>query len=127
MIWAARMAALSPLSSPTAATGTPGGIWTMDRMLSRLTLPETGTPMTGRSVSAATAPGSAADRPAMAMKTSASDASTVARSLSGVRCAEATVRVCGTPSSLSTAAAFSATGRSDLEPMTMATPGAMPR
>jgi predicted nucleic acid-binding protein len=73
MIRAARMPALRALSRPTAATGTPGGICTTERIASsppaaerRL---ESGTPITGRSVWAATTPGSAAERPAPAIST----------------------------------------------------------
>jgi hypothetical protein len=52
-------AALSPLSTPTAATGTPLGIWAMARRASRpLRVPLTGTPMTGLSVFDAITPGS---------------------------------------------------------------------
>src|SRR5208283_5069228 len=67
-ICAARMAALRGLSSPTHATGTPGGICTMERIASSppaaVRRPDSGTPITGRSVLAATAPGSAAEIPA---------------------------------------------------------------
>ena len=72
-ISAANTAALSPLSRPTAATGIPGGICTIERMASMLTLPLTGTPITGLAVNDAMTPGSAADSPAMAMNTFASD------------------------------------------------------
>src|SRR5690606_12072806 len=70
---AASTAALRALSTPTHATGTPGGIWAIDSSAS--SPPPTdfeevsGTPITGRSVWAATTPGSAADRPAPAMMT----------------------------------------------------------
>ena len=70
---AASTPALRALSRPTAATGTPGGICSTERIASsppaadrRL---ESGTPITGRSVCAATTPGSAADRPAPAIST----------------------------------------------------------
>ena len=57
-IWAARMAALRGLSRPTHATGTPGGICTIDRIASSppaaVRRPDNGTPITGRSVWAAT-------------------------------------------------------------------------
>src|SRR5256885_2870779 len=43
----ARIPAFSPRSRPTAATGTPGGICDTLRTASRLSLPLTGTPMTG--------------------------------------------------------------------------------
>src|SRR5205823_5877943 len=72
-ICAARIAALRALSNPTHATGTPGGICTIERIASSppaaLRRPDSGTPMTGRSVCAATAPGRAAEMPAPAMIT----------------------------------------------------------
>src|SRR5581483_8345098 len=72
-ILAARMAALRALSSPTQPTGTPGGICTIERIASSppaaLRRPDSGTPITGRSVWAATAPGSAAEMPAPALPT----------------------------------------------------------
>jgi hypothetical protein len=62
-------AALSPLSTPTQATGTPLGIWAMARRASSpLSVLLTGTPMTGLSVFDAITPGKAAERPAIAMK-----------------------------------------------------------
>lgn len=86
----ARIAALSPLSRPTQATGTPGGICTMESIASRLRAPLTGTPTTGFTVNEATTPGSAAERPAMAMNTSASLDETSSSTLAGVLCADAT-------------------------------------
>src|SRR5438445_4253713 len=69
----ASAAAFRALSTPTAATGTPGGIWAMARRASRpsrtLRLERSGTPITGRSVCAATTPGSAADSPAPQLST----------------------------------------------------------
>ena len=66
-------AALSPLSTPTQATGTPLGIWAIARSASSpLSVPLTGTPITGLSVFDAITPGSAADKPAIAMNTFAS-------------------------------------------------------
>ena len=57
---------------PTVATGTPGGIWAMLRSASSpASWAFLGTPMTGRMVWAAMAPGSAALSPAMAMKSCA--------------------------------------------------------
>src|SRR5208337_724534 len=65
----ARWAALSPLSTPTHATGTPFGIWAIESRASRpLRVPLTGTPITGLSVFDAITPGSAAESPAMAIK-----------------------------------------------------------
>ena len=70
---AASTAALRALSTPTQATGTPGGIWEIESSASRPpaidVLDVSGTPITGRSVCAATTPGSAAERPAPAMIT----------------------------------------------------------
>lgn len=117
----ARIAALSPLSRPTHATGMPGGIWTIERIESRLTAPLTGTPITGFTVKAATVPGSAAERPAIAMKTSASLSLAMASTLSGVLWAEATAMSNGTPSFLRTPTAFVATGRSLALPRTIMT------
>ena len=61
------------LSTPTQATGTPGGICAIESSASRPPATEvddvSGTPITGRSVCAATTPGSAADSPAPAMIT----------------------------------------------------------
>src|SRR2546426_865852 len=57
----ARMAAFSPRSRPTAATGTPGGICETLRTASRFSLPLTGTPITGFVVWAAIVPRSAAN------------------------------------------------------------------
>ena len=66
-ICAASTAAFLALSTPTHATGTPGGIWAIARRASRPPATEvldvSGTPITGRSVCAATTPGSAAARP----------------------------------------------------------------
>jgi len=121
MISAARTAALSPLSRPTAATGIPGGIWTTDSRASMLTAPLTGTPMTGLTVKDATTPGSAADSPAMAMKTSESLPVTSSSTLCGVRCADATAMSNGIPNFFRIAMAFSATGMSLLLPMMMET------
>ena len=73
MIRAASTPALRALSRPTAATGTPGGICSTERIASRPPSAErrleSGTPITGRSVWAATTPGSAAERPAPAIST----------------------------------------------------------
>lgn len=92
----------------------------MDRMESRLSFPLTGTPMTGLMVKEARTPGSAAERPAIAMNTSASeDASS--STLDGVLCADATAMSYGTPSFFRTASALSATARSLLLPRTMET------
>ena len=117
MISAASTAALSPRSSPTAATGIPGGIWTTERIASMLTAPLTGTPMTGLTVKDATTPGSAAERPAIAMKTSASLPLTRPSTLPGVLWADATAMSYGIPNLFRMPIAFSATGRSLLLPI----------
>ncbi len=61
------------LSTPTQATGTPGGIWAIASSASSPLLTDvfevSGTPITGSSVCAATTPGSAAASPAPAMIT----------------------------------------------------------
>ena len=58
-IWQARMPAFLAPFIATAATGTPGGIWAMERSESRPSrlFVLMGTPMTGRGVSDATMPG----------------------------------------------------------------------
>ena len=64
----AKYAAFSPLSIPTHATGTLGGICTIDKSASKPPiLALTGTPITGFSVLEAITPGKAADNPAIAM------------------------------------------------------------
>src|SRR2546430_9489750 len=72
-IRAASTAALRALSTPTHATGTPGGICAIDRSASSPPATDvrlvSGTPITGRLEWAATTPGRAADRPAPAMIT----------------------------------------------------------
>ena len=130
-ICAARTAALRGLSRPTQATGTPGGICTIERIASSppaaVRRPDSGTPITGRSVWAATAPGSAAEMPAPAMITRrprmraflAYSATT-----SGSRCADITRISCRIPRSSSSRAAFSIVSMSLLDPITMPTRGA---
>ena len=120
-ISAARTAALSPRSRPTAATGIPGGICTMERMASIFRAPLTGTPMTGFVVKEATTPGRAAERPAIVMKTPASLAVTISSTRCGVRCADATAMSNGIPNFFSIPMAFSATGMSLLLPIIMET------
>src|ERR671935_117090 len=100
----ASTAAFFALSTPTAATGTPGGICTIERSASSpsatLSDERSGTPITGRSVCAATTPGSAAARPAPQIRTrsprSLADRAYSATA-SGVRCAERTSNSCATP------------------------------
>ena len=121
MISQARIAALSPRSRPTQATGMPGGIWTIERIASRFRAPLTGTPMTGLTVNDATTPGRAAERPAMATNTSASLPLTSSSTLAGVLWADATAMSKATPSFFRTLIAFSATGMSLLLPRMMET------
>ena len=70
---AASTAAFFALSTPTHATGTPGGICTIESSASSpsstLIDERSGTPITGRSVCAATTPGSAAASPAPQIST----------------------------------------------------------
>jgi hypothetical protein len=70
---AASTAAFRALSTPTVATGTPGGICAMASMASIPSSTErddrSGTPITGRSVCAAATPGSAAASPAPQIST----------------------------------------------------------
>ena len=68
---AARSAAFSAFPMATVATGTPRGIWTIESSESSPSSWESGigTPMTGRSVWAATIPGRCAAPPAPAMIT----------------------------------------------------------
>ncbi len=77
--------------------------------------------MTGLTVYEATAPGSAADSPAIAMKTSEPLLFTSSSTLPGVLCAEATAMSNCMPNFFSMAIDFSATGRSLLLPMIMDT------
>src|SRR2546422_10128269 len=74
-IAAASKAAFVPLSTPTVPTGTPEGIWTIERIdSSPASFPETGTPMTGFVVSEATDTGGCAASPAIPLKTTALEA-----------------------------------------------------
>src|SRR6267143_5328674 len=120
-ISAARSAAFVPLSRPTVPTGTPDGSWTIERIESRLSLPETGTPITGLLVRDATKPGKAALRPAMAMKTSAFEPSTYLSSSLWFRWLERTFVSQGIPSFSNTVSAFLAISRSLSDPIKMLT------
>ncbi len=120
-ISAASTAALSPRSRPTAATGIPGGICTIESIASMLTAPLTGTPITGLTVKDAMTPGRAAERPAIAMNTSASLPLTSSSTLPGVLWADATAMSYGIPNFFRMPIAFSATGRSLLLPIMMDT------
>src|SRR5205809_3362311 len=117
----ARIPAFSPRSRPTAATGTPGGIWETLSTASKFSLPLTGTPMTGFVVWAAIVPGNAAESPAIAMNTFAVVFRIRSRRRSGVRCADATTISYPIPNSSRTEAAFFPTSESLLEPRTMRT------
>src|SRR2546426_210513 len=117
----ARMAAFSPRSRPTAATGTPGGICETLRTASKFNLPLTGTPITGFVVCAAMVPGSAAERPAIAMITLAVVFRIKSRRRSGVRWAEATTISYPTPNWSKNELACFPTSASLLEPSTMRT------
>ncbi len=86
-----------------------------------LTLPLTGTPITGLTVNDAIAPGRAAERPAMAMNTSEPLLFTSSSTLPGVLWAEATAMSKEIPNLFSISMAFSATGISLLLPIIMDT------
>src|SRR2546425_9452221 len=90
-------------------------------MESRLSLPETGTPITGLFVRDATKPGRAALRPAMAMKTSDFEPSTYLSSSLWFRWLERTLVSKGMPSFSNTVSAFLAISRSLSEPMSILT------
>src|SRR3989440_4520375 len=117
----ARMAAFSPRSRPTAATGTPGGICETLRTASRFSLPLTGTPITGFVVWEAIGPGSAAERHAIAMKTFAVVFRIRALRRSRLRCADATTISYPTPNWSRNELACFPTSASVLEPRTMRT------
>src|SRR3989454_64189 len=117
----ARMAAFSPRSRPTAATGTPGGICETLSTASKFSLPLTGTPITGFVVWAAIVPGSAAERPAIAMNTFAVVFRIKSRRRSGVRWADATTISYPTPNWSRNELACFPTSASVLEPRTMRT------
>src|SRR6266702_771582 len=124
----ARCAAFVALSIPTVATGTPGGTWTVASSASRPFSGPTanGTPMTGRSVSEAANPGSAAESPAPAITTLnplARASLTSCAVWSGWRCAEDTWNAYETPALLSTSKAGSIRGLSDSEPTRIRTSG----
>jgi len=125
-IWAANRPALLPLPIATVATGMPAGICTIE---SRESNPErarlcTGTPITGRGVSAATIPGRWAAPPAPAMITfrprpwAPVANSTIA---SGVRWAESTRTSTAIPKRSRIWTAGAMVGRSESLPITTAT------
>src|SRR5437870_2378213 len=115
------MVAFSPRPRPTAAPGPPAGICETLRTASRFSLPLTGTPITGFVVWAAIVPGSAAERPAIAMKTFAVVFRIRSRRRSGVRCADATTISYPTPNWSKNELACFPTSASVLEPRTMRT------
>src|SRR6185503_82050 len=124
------MAAFRAPFSETQATGTPGGICTIERMASRPPAAVfddvIGTPMTGNSVYAATAPGSAADIPAPAMITRTPRSAAVeaySATPRGSRWADRTRNSLEMPRSFSSSTAGSIPSRSDSEPMRMPTSG----
>src|SRR6266516_3562119 len=122
----ARWAAFLALSMPTHATGTPPGTWAVASSASRPFKAPTanGTPITGRSVSDAAKPGSAADSPAPAMITLnpwplAPDTSFVV--CSGWRWAEETWNSYVTPACVRMSKAGSIRGLSFSEPTRIST------
>src|SRR3954451_17703441 len=127
---AASAAAFLALSTPTAATGTPGGIWTIESSASSpsstLFEERSGTPITGSSVCAAQTPGSAAARPAPAISTFSPRPAAVSQysaTAFGVRCAERTSNSHGIPRLSSSSIAACIRSRSDSEPTRMPTTG----
>jgi hypothetical protein len=123
---AASSAAFSPFPTPTVATGTPFGIWTIARSASRPSEipPAIGTPITGSVVCDASTPGRCAASPAIAMKQRIPRASAPAMKRarsSGARCAEMTRISESTPSSSRTAIARSAAAMSERLPTTIPT------
>src|SRR5256885_1215786 len=98
--WAAFRAPASPIA--TVATGMPAGIWAMDNSASRPPSepPDIGTPITGRTLQAATTPGRCAAPPAAAINTFRPRSSAEVahrRQPSGSRCADRTTTSYGTP------------------------------
>ena len=118
-----------PMAS--VATGTPAGIWTMDRSEStpRSAFDSTGTPRTGSGVFAAVMPGRCAAPPAPAMITPrprpAAD-SAYSNRKSGVRCAETTRDLVRHAQHLERRAAWAIVSQSDREPMITPTRGRAP-
>jgi hypothetical protein len=112
----------------TVATGTPGGICTVESSASHPFRADEsiGTPMTGSDVWAATTPARCAAAPAPMMNTftprpGASDTRRITRS--GDRCADATVISCAMPNSFNTSTAPCITGASESEPIRISTSG----
>ena len=110
----------------TVATGTPGGICTVESSASSpFSADESiGTPITGRIVCAATTPPRCAAAPAPTMKTftprpGASSTSRITRA--GERCALATVISLEMPNSFNASTAACITGASESEPIRIKT------
>src|SRR5262245_23466148 len=118
--------ALRALPTPTVATGTPLGIWTIDssESMPSSTFNGIGTPMTGNGDTAARTPGRCAAPPAPAMITpiprSAADRPYASVS-SGIRCADETSASKPTSNSLHASAAACMIGQSESDPMTIPT------
>src|SRR3954447_16881197 len=127
---AASTAAFFALSTPTVATGTPGGICTIESSASSpsrtLFEERSGTPITGSSVCAAQTPGSAAARPATAISTfsprPAADSQYSATAF-GARWAERTSNSHAMPRASSSSIAACIRSRSDSLPTRMPTSG----
>jgi hypothetical protein len=128
-IWAARIPAFIAPSSPTVATGIPGGICRILRMESHPSIEMDalmGTPITGSGVSAAMTPGRCAAPPAPAIITMIPLPAAFfpnAAASSGVRCADKALISNGISNSSSNFAAFSMMGRSDVLPIIILTLG----
>src|SRR5439155_21164161 len=130
MRWA-RSAAFLALSTPTAATGKPGGSCVIESRASSpsstLLSERSGTPITGRSVCAATTPGSAAARPAPAITTRRPRCRAVraySATASGLRWAERTSSSWAIPLAESSSSAGCIRSRSESEPTRIPTSGA---
>src|SRR5919109_4085222 len=127
---AARIAALRAPSIETQATGTPGGICTIESSASSpsatLLLDRNGTPITGSSEYDATTPGKAAAIPAPQMITRTPRSAAVeaySATPLGSRCADRTWSSCEMPRSSSSCNAGSIDTRSDSEPTRIPTSG----
>src|SRR5438093_5163510 len=125
---AASTAAFFALSMPTVATGTPGGICTIESSASRpsrtLIEERSGTPITGSSVCAATTPGSAAARPAPQISTRRPRPAAeraYSATASGSRWAERTSNSLAIPRASSSSSAACILSRSDSDPTRMPT------
>src|SRR5919109_4266333 len=128
---AARIAALRAPSIETQATGTPGGICTIESSASSpsatLLLDRNGTPITGSSEYDATTPGKAAAIPAPQMITRTPRSAAVeaySATPRGFRCADSTWNSYEMPRSSSSCRAGSIDSRSDSDPTRMPTSGA---